>query len=295
MKGTGNHRSRLKAVHTLPLTILVNSCDSFEDCWHPFFKLLSIYWPQCPHPIVLNTEQKVFAYPGLDVRASRVAEGWRGQGRLPWSDCLLRCLEQVDTEYLLYLQEDYFLNGPVDQGLIGEFIALMNQQHVPHIRLMELDRHAGHRQSAVHPLLWEIHERADYRLNLQAGLWRRDTLQSYLQPGESAWEFERWGTRRSYQRTDKLLCQSLDHFNARQRFVVPYHPTGIVRGRWYEPAVKSVFAEHGITVDFSKRGFHRPGLVRRWLIPWRARLRRAFMKVVWLQSKVSGRSRATSQ
>lgn len=26
-------------------SILVNTCDKFEDCWNPFFKLLSIYWP----------------------------------------------------------------------------------------------------------------------------------------------------------------------------------------------------------------------------------------------------------
>lgn len=283
-----------KPVQIRPLTILVNSCDNFEDCWHPFFKLLSIYWPDCAHRIILNTEHKTFAYRGLSIRSSQVATAWSGSGRIPWSDCLLRCLEQVETEYVLYLQEDYFLNAPVDQGLLLEFIALMSEKRIPHIRLMELDRNAGHRPSPVHPLLWEIHERADYRLNLQAGLWHKDTLCSYLRPGESAWQFERWGTRRSYQRGDAFLCQSLDHFNARRRFIVPYHPTGIVRGKWYEPAVKDLFIIHGIEMDFSKRGLHRPGVVRRWLVPWRARLRRLFMTGVWLQSRFSGKTRATS-
>lgn len=130
-----------------PLTILVNSCDNFEDCWHPFFKLLSIYWPDCAHRIILNTEHKTFAYRGLSIRSSQVATAWSGSGRIPWSDCLLRCLEQVETEYVLYLQEDYFLNAPVDQGLLLEFIALMSEKRIPHIRLMELDRNAGHRPS----------------------------------------------------------------------------------------------------------------------------------------------------
>ena len=27
------------------VTILVNSCDKYEDAWEPFFKLFSIQWP----------------------------------------------------------------------------------------------------------------------------------------------------------------------------------------------------------------------------------------------------------
>lgn len=269
-----------------PLTILVNSCDSFEDCWQPFFRLFDHYWPECPYPIVLNTESKTFSYPRLNIKSSRVGEDWKGAGRIPWSDCLSRCLDIVDTDYVLYLQEDYFINGPVDHALIKEFIALMAEKGIAHIRLMELDRKAGHRPSALHPLLWEINERADYRLNLQAGLWHRDALLSYLRAGESAWQFERWGTRRSYQRRDLFLCQSLDYFNAQTRFVVPYWPTGIIRGKWYEPAVKDLFAAHGIKLDFSQRGFHRPGLIRQWLVPWRARARRGLMSLVRLQSKL---------
>jgi hypothetical protein len=28
-------------------TVLVNSCDAFEDCWQPFFQLFSRCWPAC--------------------------------------------------------------------------------------------------------------------------------------------------------------------------------------------------------------------------------------------------------
>lgn len=278
----------------LPITILVNSCDSYEDCWIPFFKLFSAQWPQCPYPIILNTERKDFVYPDLNLKTSRVTADYTYE-ELPWSDRLLRCLEQVSTEYVLYMHEDFFLNAPVNQKLIDEFAAVMVHHGIAHIRLMEFARPSEYRPSGIHPLLWEVPERADYRINLQAALWRKEVLCTYLVPGESPWEFERWGTSRSYQRNDRLLCQSLDYFNAKGQFVVPYHPGSVIRGKWNEPAVKHLFAKHGITVDFSKRGLHRPGVIKRWLIPWRARARRGFMKGIWLLVKISEKFKMISQ
>jgi len=57
------------------LSIFVNTSDNFEDCWDPFFKLFSIFWPNCPFPIVLNTETKDYSYPGLNIRCTKVAQG----------------------------------------------------------------------------------------------------------------------------------------------------------------------------------------------------------------------------
>ena len=43
------------------VTILVNSCDLYEDVWEPFFRLLKIQWPECEqYRIVLNTETKEY-------------------------------------------------------------------------------------------------------------------------------------------------------------------------------------------------------------------------------------------
>ena len=47
---------------TRDYTIFVNSTDSFEDTWVPFFHLLSDYWPQT-RPVILNTERKTFTHP----------------------------------------------------------------------------------------------------------------------------------------------------------------------------------------------------------------------------------------
>src|SRR5688572_20936347 len=93
-------------------SIVVNTTDSFEDCWQPFFKLFDKYWAGSKPSIFLNTETKDFSYSGLDITCSKVA-GSNPTSRIAWGECLLRCLEKIDTEMILYLQEDYFINAPV--------------------------------------------------------------------------------------------------------------------------------------------------------------------------------------
>ena len=186
----------------------------------------------------------------------------------------------VPTPYILYLQEDYFLNGPVDQDFVAECVDVMVEHHVQHIRLMELDFRARYHKTDLHPLLWRIDSRANYRVSLQAGLWRVAALKNLLRPGESAWNFERFGSVRAMGRPDVFLCQSLDHFNHQNRYPIPYQPTGIVRGKWFAPAVVDLFAAHGIAVDFAKRGLYSESLGRRIVVPARALARRVAMAAI---------------
>jgi hypothetical protein len=263
------------------LTVLVNSTDTFNDCWPAFFQLFKQYWPSCPCPVLLNTETREYTDTELQLMCSRVqADDPAGSPRLSWSDCLIRCLDVVRTPFVLYLQEDYFLNGLVDQCFVAECLGVMAEHNVPHIRLMEVDLRARYHKTALHPLLWQIDQRANYRVSLQAGLWNVGALKGVLRSGESAWTFERRGSVRAMSTPGVFLCQSLDHFNHRGRYPVPYQPTGIVRGKWYAPAVVELFAAHGISVDYAQRGFHQDSLRRRIVIPARALLRRVAMAAI---------------
>ena len=40
------------------MTMLVNSCDAYEDLWQPFFTLLKRYFAPLDMRILLNTDRK---------------------------------------------------------------------------------------------------------------------------------------------------------------------------------------------------------------------------------------------
>jgi len=237
-------------------SVLVNSSDSFEDCWQPFFTLFSRYWPDCDAPLFLNTESKSWAFDGLAICATQVAAG-NGGRRLTWSECLLAALDKIETPIVLYLQEDYFIEQAVNGPLIKEMVAFMTvDRTVKHIGLTHFGS-SGPFSATNDPRLWQISPTSKYLISTQAGLWRVDALKSYIRAWENGWMFEIFGTIRARRRRERFLTLNRDSYNPARSPVVQYLHTGIVKGQWH-PGIQNVFAERGIEVDFGKRGFHRP-------------------------------------
>lgn len=236
-------------------SILINTCDKFEDCWDPFFKLWSIYWKDCTGKIYLNTEYKEYSYPGLDITVVKGCEKHNvpRDKRATWSQCLRWALEAMDTDIVLYMQEDYFLKDTVKNELVEQYIQLM-QEHSD-IKCIHLTDQAvlssGHSQ---YEKLNKVAYKQRYRVSCQAALWRKEELLNIIREYETAWEFEEFGSQRSaimgheYLVVDKGFVK-LNHFE-----IIPYIFTGIVQGRWFEETVP-LFRKHGIEMDFSKRGF----------------------------------------
>ena len=259
------------------LGIIVNSCDSYSDAWEPFFKLFSIYWPDCKCPLYLNSEFKDYSWPGLDVRV--IKTGGNGTEPIPsWSDRLLQVLRTIDKPYVLYLQEDYFLNAPVRVDVIREFLRIMKAENYSTINLMEVGGNRGITPSEKYPMLCKVPQNGNYRINTQSGIWKRERLMAYLKAGESVWDFERKGTLRAQNTEDSFYCQNPQMFNKDGSYIYPYVRTGIVRAKWFAPAVVDLFNQHNIKVDFTKRGFYAPGFFGRKKQSVRSMVRRQLME-----------------
>lgn len=233
-------------------TVLVNSCDAYQDCWEPFFCLFRKHWPDCDAPIVLNTESRSFVFQGLDIRCPCVS---RTAGRqLGWGGRLMRTLDVVETDIVLLILDDFFILSPVQTGVVRGFVDLMASDDLTHILLSEAP---GPNKPSPYPLLVARGQRAPYRLSLQVGLWNRDRLKSYLRPHESAWQTELWGSRRAWRKQDSFFCLDVEGHD--RVLPVEYFDTGgIARGKWIESKVVPLFKAHGIGVNFSERGFYDP-------------------------------------
>ncbi len=236
-----------------PYSILVNTCDSYADCWGPFFTLFRRYWPDCPAPILLNTERLVFNDVLGRVESAQV---WsHGQSRLSWGECLRRCLAQVSSPLILYLQEDYFLDERVDTLRLGA----LAQYAIDHPLVAQIGLTAfGARPPFLpteDPRLWRVGDRSKYRISLQAAFWRTNILRSYVRSDENAWMFEIYGTRRSWRRNDLFLTVNREAERHSRAF--PYRNAGLVKGKW-EASVPRFFESEGIAIDFNRRGFFHP-------------------------------------
>lgn len=237
-------------------TLLVNSCDSFSDCWDPFFILLKKKWENNNFPILLNTEFKTYKHEGLNIKTSR-SHQMTNERRLTWSECLIQALEMVETPLVLYMQEDYFIEKQVKSDLIDDFAKLMTKDHsIKHIGLTDFGSKPPFQNYNNDERLWIISQKSNYRISTQAGLWDRAALLSYLKAEENGWMFEIYGTRRAQKKKDLFLTANREMYNLEKNSIISYTHTGIIKGKWHVK-IPNLFKKNGIVVDFKIRGFYK--------------------------------------
>jgi hypothetical protein len=235
-------------------SILVNTCDKFEDCWEPFFKLFSIYWKDCNAQIFLNTEYKNYSYENLKIHSLKVCEQNKDAHKITWSECLIRALNTIDSDVVLYLQEDYFLKSEVNNACVEKYVQLMTEnKDIDCIHLTDQAVIASS-TSDKYQGLYNVELKQRYKISCQAALWRKDTLLSYLRSYENAWQFEEFASKRSALSNHNFFVVDKKVVIKDKFEIIPYIFTGIVQGRWFEDVVP-LFKKHKINVDFQKRGF----------------------------------------
>jgi hypothetical protein len=232
-------------------SILINSTDSFEDCWIPFFTLFKKYWPDFTGKIYLNTETKIFVFPGLDIECVLNNKNSPNK-RIPWSECLIRALNGINSDVLLYMQEDYFLKDSVKDDLIDKFVQLMHDNieiHCIHLT----DQVAPSVQPSDYDKLFYIPQNHKDRVSCQAALWRKEIMLNYLRNYESGWDFEWWGSKRASIQDHNFLAVDKNWVRLNQFEIIPYIFTGVIGGRWFKEVIP-LFEKNNILIDYSKRG-----------------------------------------
>lgn len=235
------------------ITILVNSCDLYEDAWDPFFKLLKIQWPECEkYSIVLNTETKKYNCKFLDVNTIC------GGANIPWSKRLKKVLSQIKTEFVLYFLEDFFLMSPVSTESFEKALQLIRQdEQIGYIGLKYNERHIFKDESKK-DLSQPFFNKDDLvkanRVNSMTAIWRRDWLISLIRNHETPWEFEIYASKRSMRTNKTVLIINNDVLDPVFDYQVDLiYGYGISMKKWL-PKNKELFEKYNINVNYDNLG-----------------------------------------
>lgn len=232
------------------VAVVVSSCDAFFDAWRPFVFFFRKYWSDCPFPVFLILN-------GLKVRSKIVQPIHVGPDR-DWASNMMTALESIPQPYLIYFQEDYFLNGRVNNALMAQDIAYAVEHDAASF--------CFYARSQLEPNFRPLNDRfgivppdSDGRTRLQVTLWKKEVLRAILRPGETAWNMEA----RASERTRGLLALS---YLQRRDLPIPYLMSAIVRGLW-TPQALSMCQEAGIEIQPRFRSTLSE-------VAWRRRIRR---------------------
>lgn len=225
--------------------VIISTCDNYSDIWDPFFTLFHKFWTDNPYPVFVNSEtfdchNDNVAVTTLKARAAT----------LSWTRRLKEALERVNTEYIIFILDDFFFCDNVDTTRIEECIEHMRKDS--DIAAVYFSSLGYQMEDCPLPELEKCRHTGKSKVNLTLALWRKDVFLYYLNHDETAWEFEANSLERSLGRRDTFYS-----FSRSARIVIPYDYVkyGLFAGKWFKPTT-DLFKEHGIAHDFSARGFY---------------------------------------
>jgi len=160
------------------LTVLVSSCDAYSDCWMPMLFSLKKYWPDCDYRIVFVSNHE-------SIEGAEFIKVGDDRG---WGSNLLKALKSFDSDYVLYLQDDYFLNKRVDNTAFNAHLDYCISHNVDYLRLSWPFRY---KCSCIDNIYCEDKPGMRYALCLQPAIWKKSTLEAICKENMSGWEFEK--------------------------------------------------------------------------------------------------------
>lgn len=228
--------------------VVVNSCDAYADIWPLFFAAFKDRWPDCPFPLVVNTESLDAAAPGLRVSSHVIAAN---EPSPSWGARLLSTLKDQPSEYVLMLFDDFVLEEQVDGKAINQCIEWMDAD--PTITVFYLSHVPGSARPTSDYRGFEVIPRlTNYRLNSAPAVWRRQHLIELTRADDNPWIWELFGTSRTFFHHGQYFCAQPGHETT---YRYNYTTGGaIYRGKWVSQVAGPLIERYGLDIDLRERG-----------------------------------------
>lgn len=255
--------------------IFYHTCDKYSDLWIPFCHFFKKYWPEYTGKIYVNSEEKDFDYPGLNIVNLKV-------GIRNFSDREIEGLNRVKEEYILLMMDDLFLMGNVDHNSVNEYFQFFKESNLDSLVFRELKSF-----EVTVPLNFKsakivIPPSIDM-CSSQLAFWKKESFLKILHPADGPWEMEWFGSMRANLMHLKLACTSEN--------VIPSLPEGGLHvGKWVSEMIEFL-KEEKYEIDLNLRGIYKPQkttLKKRIKFQqrnWFSKSRIDLIKLLYLKSK----------
>lgn len=224
-------------------TIFVSSADSYSDLWPTFFDLFKMYWPEYSGEIYLNTENKIYSHPGLNIICTQVGK------QKAFGITFREGLNKIPTNSILLIMIDYIFMVKVNNVKIEEHFHFFVKKELDTLCLTHQNYPNTEQTNNLELIM--VNAPAPYVMfSYQIAFWKKSMLYQMALPHENPWTSEWYGTQRAEKMKIKMAAISNKKHNP-----IPYNPTGCLhKGKWLDDAIthlKSI----DYYVDFNIRGY----------------------------------------
>lgn len=225
--------------HTKECSILILSCDKNTDLLNNFNILFNKFWATCQFKKYIGLEKSSFRLDGYTTLNSN---------SYGWSDRVKDYLNVIETEFVLIMLDDYWIEGNVKESDLMSYLEMMiNDRKIANIAFSRIYSKGD---NVLNKFLIERSKKGDYLLNLQIGIWSVHKLNTLLKKGESPWEAELFGSIRARKFTNyRFISLQNDDY-----MPIPFNRGWlIVQGSWNGYEVDKFRDVYGLSIDTDTR------------------------------------------
>lgn len=231
-------------------TLLVNSCDKYEDILDTFFELLHRFWPDLPFEIALTTETLNYKNKYFKIKNIHPIDK-----NCTWTERISEALKEIKSNYVLLMLDDLFLYDFVQTSKVLENLkALEENQNIVNFTYWPI---LNDTEESIYSGFKKRKKDAKYKVAAIIALWNKKQFLKYVEGyKENIWEFEPNATNRSntiYKNDEFYISKDFP----KQVFPYNFAKYGLFSGKWLKDT-KELFKSLNIDFNFKKRGFYNP-------------------------------------
>lgn len=224
------------------LSVVVFSYDGYSDLWAPFFDFFDIFWSNCEFPVYLVSNYKTLGKPYI----TPILTG----EEVSWFHRTIKALENIESEYILFFLEDYFITSPVSNQKIAEIVAFMAKYDLNFYKLVDYPKTTNSFEGNA--LLGAVDDTLRYGINLQFGIWKKDFflhLLNSIPNGKSPWDFETFFVNNP----GSTIHKEIDFSKiVSDRIGLCSIVNGVYKGKWFRKSYR-ICKSYNVSVDLSRR------------------------------------------
>ena len=250
------------------LALAINSHESSEDVWQPFFgELEKFKWDKLFDKIYLFTSRKPVQEKIPDSLQSKV-EVLLYDKNLPYNLQYLFCIKRVAEEYVVIANEDCIPSGFAKANQVKNILELMhtNQLEVDFVKCV---RGCEIIDKTQFENIFLINKNSDMIFTQQVSIWNRKSLLNVYAHSPTSYIARKGGVQQEQLGTN--VCKELGmrgalyyegekkvgmyHYDSK---IFPHICTAIVGGRWnlVEYSLEVLQLSHTYDIDLTSRGIY---------------------------------------
>jgi hypothetical protein len=191
------------------IPIIVSSCNKYIYLWDIQLQLFYKYWKECPHEIYYISETSQLPIFDSKLKLENINLNIETSGPSDWSYMLRMFLNNLDSDYFIYTQEDYILTDYVDQNRLDKLIKYVVDNNINYVRFIASPGGNGDIILIDDDVsIREITQGQQWRTSLMFAIWNKDVFLQLLNSDMNItpWQFENINSNT----LDKFYCLDIE-------------------------------------------------------------------------------------